>query len=56
MLENGKWYFTTREGTVEGPFGELKDAEIRLAEYIKIANSGYMPSDSQLGLEPLDQD
>jgi hypothetical protein len=56
ILDNGKWYFNTREGTLEGPFGELKDAEKRLEEYIKIVNSGFMPSDSVLGLEPLEKD
>jgi hypothetical protein len=56
ILDNGKWYFNTREGTVEGPFGELKDAETRLAEYIKIANSGFMSSGRQLELEPIEKD
>ena len=48
-----KWFFYTREGTMEGPFSELQDAEQRLREYIKIMNSGFMPSDSKLNLEPL---
>ena len=47
-----KWYFYTREGTMEGPFPELVDAEKRLEEYIKIMNSGFMPEDSKLGIEP----
>jgi hypothetical protein len=50
--EEGKWYFYTREGTMEGPFPELVDAEKRLEEYIKIMNSGFMPEDSTLGIEP----
>ena len=56
FIDNGKWYFKTREGTTEGPFGELKDAEIRLKEYIKITNSGFMPRDSMLDLEPIEED
>jgi hypothetical protein len=52
--EDGKWYFSTREGKIEGPFWELKDAEARLAAYIKIMNSGFMPKDSTLELTPLD--
>jgi len=52
--EGDKWYFNTREGTLEGPFGELADAEIRLKEYVKIMNSGFMPSDSELKLKPVE--
>ena len=51
--QQGKWFFYTREGTMEGPFSELQDAENRLNEYIKIMNSGFMPDDSKLNLEPL---
>ena len=50
--EEGKWFFYTREGTMEGPFSELQDAEKRLEEYIKIMNSGFMPDDSKLNIEP----
>jgi hypothetical protein len=52
--DGGKWYFNTREGTMEGPFEELKEAENKLSEYIKIMNSGFMPRDSRLELTPLD--
>jgi Domain of unknown function (DUF6316) len=55
VLDNGKWYFNTREGTVEGPFGALIDAEARLEGYIKVANSGFMSMDGHLGLEPIDR-
>jgi hypothetical protein len=51
--EEGKWFFYTREGTMEGPFSELQDAEKRLEEYVKIMNSGFMPDDSKLNLEPI---
>jgi len=49
----GKWFFNTREGTMEGPYEELAVAESRLKEYIKIMNSGFMPKYSTLELEPL---
>jgi hypothetical protein len=49
----GKWFFNTREGTMEGPYEELAGAESRLKEYIKIMNSGFMPKHSTLELEPL---
>ena len=51
--EEGKWFFYTREGTMEGPFSELQDAEKRLEEYVKIMNSGFMPDDSKLNIEPI---
>ena len=51
---NGKWFFNTREGTIEGPFEELTEAESKLKEYIKIMNSGFMPRHSKLELEPLE--
>jgi len=51
---NGKWFFNTREGTIEGPFEELTEAENRLKAYIKIMNSGFMPKYSTLELEPLE--
>jgi Domain of unknown function (DUF6316) len=50
----GKWFFNTREGTMEGPYEELAGAESRLKEYIKIMNSGFMPKYSTLKLEPLE--
>ena len=52
--DNGKWFFNTREGTMEGPYEELSEAEDRLKEYIKIMNSGFMPKYSTLKLEPLE--
>jgi hypothetical protein len=52
--DGGKWYFNTREGTIEGPFEERTEAEDRLKEYIRIMNSGFMPRDSKLELEVLE--
>jgi hypothetical protein len=51
--EGGKWYFETREKTVEGPFGSRAEAEARLEDHIKIMRSGFFPSDSTLSIEPL---
>ncbi len=50
--EGGAWYFYTRESTMEGPFDQLQSAQERLSEYIKIMNSGFMPRDSSLRVEP----
>jgi Domain of unknown function (DUF6316) len=52
--DNGKWFFNTREGTIEGPYEKLSEAEDRLKDYIKILNSGFMPKHSTLELEPLE--
>ena len=52
---DGKWYFSTREGTIEGPFWDQKEAENKLADYIKIMDSGFMPKNSTLELTPLDK-
>jgi hypothetical protein len=50
----GQWYFATREGTNEGPFDARSDAEIRLARYITVMNTGFVSSHSQLSIVPLD--
>ena len=49
-----KWYFSTREGTLEGPYWDLEEAEKKLQEYIQIMNSGFMPENSNLGLVPFE--
>ena len=50
ITENGKWFFFTREGTIEGPFDDALDAEIQLEQYIKVVNSG-LASEDELQLE-----
>jgi Domain of unknown function (DUF6316) len=50
IKDGGKWYFLTREATMEGPFELRLDAEERLASYIKIMASGFMPRDSKLSI------
>lgn len=34
-IENGLYYFTTREGTQEGPFTKHDQAEVAVAAYIR---------------------
>ena len=36
-LVNGQWYFQTREGTVEGPFDDVREAEMELLLYLRHA-------------------
>ena len=52
--EGDKWYFHTREGTLEGPFDFKLAAENRLEDYIKVMISELLPLGSQLSIEPLD--
>ncbi|MCB1707924.1 MAG: hypothetical protein KDI10_04200 [Halioglobus sp.] len=52
--QGGKWFFFTRERTMEGPFDYRAAAEIRLADYIKVMTSGLMPTDCDLAILPLD--
>jgi len=37
-VSNGKFYFTTREGTLEGPYANREEAERELALYIRKAS------------------
>ncbi len=46
--EEGKWFFYTREGTLEGPYGSKAGAVSRLDNYIRIVESGLLPE------QPLD--
>jgi len=49
----GKWYFYTREGTTEGPFGRRDVAEQGLENYLKVAATGLFDDVLNLSLEPL---
>lgn len=52
--QHGKWYFFTREGTVEGPFDYRRAAENRLEDYIKVMSSGVLEPDCELSILPQD--
>jgi len=41
--EGGLWFFYTREGTVEGPFGDKRQAEKMLESYIQTMTSRFAP-------------
>lgn len=53
--EAGRWYFHTREATMEGPYDTQEHALERLAEYIKVMTSGWLSPDSDLQMQPIDQ-
>ena len=48
--ESGKWFFYTREKTLEGPCESLMQAKIRLDRYIKVMSSGMMSENTELCL------
>lgn len=44
-VSNGKFYFTTREGTLEGPFSTREEAERELMMFIrKVSGKGIYGS------------
>jgi hypothetical protein len=53
--EGGKWFFYTREGTLEGPCHDMIEVQSRLDKYISVMNSGWLPEDSSLSLEPFEK-
>lgn len=51
--QDGSWYFLTREGKTEGPFGDRHEAERRLEDYIHVMQSGMLGPDTNLELDDL---
>ena len=47
----GKWFFHTREGTVEGPFENQMGAEYRINVYIQIMNSHFHLGNPEISLK-----
>lgn len=41
--DGGLWFFYTREGTVEGPFGDRRQAEKMLESYVQTMSSRFAP-------------
>ena len=54
IQNEGMWFFFTREGTMEGPFGFKHEAEERLEVYKRVMSSGFMPLNSELAIQSLD--
>ena len=54
LQDGGRWFFLTREGSVEGPFGCRADAVEQLANYLTLVQSGMLPegAGAELELEP----
>ena len=49
--EGGQWYFTTREGTIEGPFEDKFKAIEGLQRFLRIKELALLSEDSELALE-----
>ena len=50
--KSGKWFFHTREGTIEGPFIDELEAKTWVELYVSLMCSGLLPVDGELSLEP----
>lgn len=48
--DGGKWFFSTREGTLEGPYDERFLAMDALEKYISIVQLELIGADSKLAL------
>ncbi len=44
FVDRGRWYFNTREGTVEGPYADKQSAERFLESYVQVISSKFVPS------------
>lgn len=42
--EGNKWFFLTREGSVEGPYGDRFEAARMLDAYVMVMNSSFSPA------------
>jgi hypothetical protein len=51
--QDGSWFFLTREGRTEGPFGGRNEAERMLDNYINVVQSGMLSPDNNLDLSVL---
>jgi len=52
--EGDKWFFHTREGTIEGPFHNELEARTQIDTYIKLTILVLLDDLDELSLEPLE--
>jgi len=50
VQDGGRWFFLTREGTVEGPFDCREEAVDQLEVYVRLALNGLLPQQSSATL------
>jgi hypothetical protein len=53
MSHDDKWYFCTREGTIQGPFEDHYAASSHLKRYIELSNSGLSGELTLVTIEPM---
>ena len=46
-----KWFFHTREKTIEGPFINEHDAQSQLETYINLQHSGLLPDEDKFSVD-----
>ena len=51
VTNGGRWYFYTREGSMEGPFETMLDAQERLEVYLEILDLKLLSEGSELQLQ-----
>ena len=50
VKEGKEWFFFTREGTIEGPFGDEFKASEGLQVYLQVLNMNFVSVDSSLAM------
>lgn len=50
FLDGNGWYFYTREGTVEGPFGSEAEAKKQVDAYVHLVESGLLAKVNQMSV------
>ena len=55
FLDNGNWFFKTREGDTIGPFQEELEASTQLEVYIRLVSSGLLPFQEVLRPTPMEK-
>ena len=49
--DGGRWFFYTREGSLEGPYQDMLEASLRLEKYLSVLDSGLLPEEGKFSLE-----
>ena len=53
VRENDTWFFLTREGTMEGPYGSEADAYKHLDTYVKLMKTRALEGTEKFTLIPM---
>ncbi len=50
--DQGLWFFSTREGSIEGPYHDKLQAKTMMEAHVRVMSSGFAPS-MELSLVPI---